>query len=104
MHTTSKIVEEIVELCVIKSAYNHYLCTCNPKLEVENYTYILNNKAVLSHHLKALYIALAEEKEKQKQTQQPRTPQIRRIKYKASKQEERAIFHFYSDKRYKLTE
>ena len=101
MHTTSKIVEQIVELSEIKSAYNHYLCTCNPKQDVENYTYIMSNKAVVSHNLKQLYTALAKRKEEKKRYIEQHTT---RIKYKASKVEELAIFHFNKDRRFTITE
>ncbi len=54
MYKTKNITQEIVELNEILNAYNHYLCSYEAQKNVENYTYILENKAIVSHHLKAL--------------------------------------------------
>lgn len=101
MHTTSGILQKIVELNEIKQAYNHYLCSYEGVIDVENTTYIIANKAILSYNLKELYALLAKEKEVNKQLN---TQTTLRYRYKASKVEERAIFHFNSDKRFTITE
>lgn len=101
MHITNKIVEEIVELSEIKKAYNHYLCTCDAKQDVENYTYIIGNKAIISYHLHMLYAVLAKRSERIKQKLLSAT---RRYTYNASKSEQNAIMHFNNDRRFTITE
>lgn len=100
MHISKKILDEIVELSEIKKAYNHYLCTCDSKQDVENYTYIISNKAIVSYYLNSLYTKLVYVQQKLER----RKSVTKRYTYNASKTEQRAIMHFYSDKRFKITE
>jgi hypothetical protein len=63
MRETNTIAKEIVEISEIKSAYNHFLGSYEGQLDVENATYIRNNKAIVSGNLKKLYVELAKSKE-----------------------------------------
>lgn len=129
MRTTNTIAAEIVELGVIKSAYNHFLASYEGQQQVENATLVRENKLVVSKNLKKLYEELAETKKamakrdegepnegegrrhkgsspgREPTTQQPTTELRMKFKrYETTELENRAIMHFYSDKRYKLTE
>lgn len=101
MHTRSEILQQIVELSEIKQAYNHYLCSFEALNDVENTTYILANKAIVSYNLKQLYSLLPKEN---KHNRPLHTQSTVRFKYKAGKTEQRAILHFNSDKRFTITE
>lgn len=127
MRTISIIKAEIVELSAIKSTYTHFLASYEAQIEVENATLVENNKRIISENLKKLYAeltvtqkALANTDEVEKnnnkyqnsndpqktQNTKPDTRNLRMkfVPYIASELEERAIMHFYSDKRYTITE
>lgn len=133
MRTTNTIAAEIVELSVIKSAYNHFLASYEGQQQVENATLVRKNKSVVSENLKKLYQELANSKKalanskkgegkrdkclgtSQKPIatiEKPETPNPKPVtelrmkfkRYETTELENRAIMHFYSDKRYKITE
>ena len=64
MRETNTIALEIVELSEIKSAYNHFLASYEGQVDIENATYIRNNKAIVSENLKKLYVELEKVKSK----------------------------------------
>ncbi len=101
MYKTKNITQEIVELSEIKKAYNHYLCSYEAQRDVENYTYILENKAIVSHHLKKLYDSLAQEQQQQKRTLPQHTL---REKHNPCPIQLSAITHFNADRRFRITE
>lgn len=100
MRNKSKIIEEIVELSAIKSAYNHYLGSWRGLTEVENTTQIATNLKTVSRAISSLYSELA---------QVSRAPTAR---YQSQQEaavshltaEQNAILHFNKDKRFKITE
>jgi hypothetical protein len=119
MRTTNTIAAEIVELSVIKSAYNHFLASYEGQQQVENATLVKENKLVVSENLKKLYEelansqkALAKREEDETHNPKPVTPNPKPVtelrmkfkRYETTELENRAIMHFYSDKRYKITE
>ena len=112
MRTTNTIAAEIVELSVIKSAYNHFLASYESQQQVENTTLVRENKLVVSENLKKLYEELANSqkalaKREKDETHNPKPVTELRMKFKryeTTELENRAIMHFYSDKRYKITE
>lgn len=62
MRNINTIAAEIVELSEIKSSYNFFLASHKGQADVENYTYISQNKAVVSGNLRKLYVELYEAK------------------------------------------
>ena len=113
---------EIVELSVIKSTYTHFLASYEAQVEVENATQVEINKVIISEHLQKLYTELYEwealnryatnnkyntkDDEKQTADTKPNSDKLRMKfePYIATELEERAIIHFNSDKRFKITE
>ncbi|WP_159799260.1 hypothetical protein [Flavobacterium sp. MK4S-17] len=101
MADKSKILHQINELEIIKSAYNHFLSSYRATKEVENATNIRSNKKILIAALKKLYNELHTEGVKPANVFHNK---ISRINYKYSKLEKSVIAHFNSDNRFKITE
>lgn len=134
MRETNTIAAEIVELSEIKSTYNYFLASYEGQVDVENATYIRQNKTIVSENLRKLYVELEEAKltdsrlqnsdssieiaeKNNNKTQitndklQPHNPQpdTRHLRmkfepYHTSEAEQRAILLFNSDRRYSITE
>lgn len=104
MHTVSEILKEIVELSHIKSAYNHFLASHAAQIEVENATYINNNKRVLTIALAALQAELREANTQQKKAKQFNAAVVKQPLKAHSEQDYNAILHFNRDRRFKITE
>ncbi|RYJ44567.1 hypothetical protein [Flavobacterium beibuense] len=100
MHINNNIPHEIVELSEIKKAYNHYLSSYEAQQDIENYTYIAENRNTINHHLRELYTKIA----LQQQTQKAHNQNVRYTKYTACTIEKSAILHFNSDSRFSITE
>ncbi|QEE50137.1 hypothetical protein FUA48_11255 [Flavobacterium alkalisoli] len=100
MHINNNITHEIVELSEIKKAYNHYLSSYEAQQDIENYTYIVENRNTLSIHLRELYTKLAIQQQAQKALNQ----NVRYTKYAPCPLEKSAILHFNSDNRFSITE
>ena len=100
MQINNNITHQIVELSEIKKGYNQYLCSYEAQQDVENYTYILEQKALVSELLKQLYTKLAQ----QQATQQHNPAPVRYTKYTPCSHEQSAILHFNNDKRFSITE
>ncbi len=100
MYKTKNITQEIVELNEILNAYNHYLCSYEAQKNVENYTYILENKAIVSHYLKALR-AQTTQAQQQKRTLPQHTLREKHIPCPIQLS---AITHFNADRRFTITE
>ena len=100
MHTKSKIAEEIVELSAIKFAFCHYLASHRAITDIENTITIQQNKVIITNSIARL----------KKLLNQPGSNNtiykgILKVKpYQYSEAETRAIVHFNSDTRYKITE
>lgn len=71
MRQINTIRAEIVELSEIKSAYNYFLASHEGQHDVENATYIYNNKAIVSENLRKLYVELANSQKAKGTSQEP---------------------------------
>lgn len=100
MRDKSKIMEEIVELSAIISAYNHYLASWRGLTEVENATQVNANLKNVSMTIRSLYSELAWANSVSAPRQQARRQAI----VFHSTAEQNAILHFNRDKRFKINE
>lgn len=102
MRNRTTIVEEIVLLSDVKSAYNHFLGNYKPASQVENTTQVKQNLKIVSRNIQLLYAELEAIRKKEAETEPVKT--FRVIYYKASAEEERAIANFNADARFTITE
>ncbi len=104
MRNLDIILKEIVELSEIKSAYNHYLSSYRSLTEVENTTYIEQNRLQVAGSLTALQSELVAAKSEIKRSESLEKKPLQTITIQYSNDEKNAIRHFYSDRRFTITE
>lgn len=98
MRNKSKILEEIVELSGIKSAYNHYLASSRSLSEVENATQVGRNRDIVCAELNQLYRELRSLPSEAKQDRHSEAS----VRHNPAEQV--AIQLFNRDRRFSITE
>lgn len=106
MRNKQHLIKEIVELCVVKSAYIGYLSLHTSQFEVENAAQVQQNLKTISATLRGLYTALEDLNNKRQEDERHEITDERQAGNKTANflKTMNAIMLFNTDTRFTITE